>query len=72
MIHLTHTGYNAGQTFCLVPRETDGQYAHGSHAPLHRAEYRAQCCADCLTVWANYAYDEDDEMPDWVQAARTV
>ena len=71
MIHLTETGAHAGRTYCETPREHGGQYAHGAYAPLHLADFRAKCCAHCLTVWANEAYDETDEMPQWVRDTRT-
>jgi hypothetical protein len=40
------------------------------YSPLHLADFRAKCCIDCLKVWANEAYDEGDEMPEWVKEAR--
>ena len=70
MIHLTETGPNAGRTFCLIPRDPAGQYAHGAYAPLNKPEYRANCCPDCLRVWALEAFEPGDEMPDWVTETR--
>ena len=70
MIHLTETGYNAGRLFCLNTMQADDSKAHGSYAPLHLADFRSKCCKDCLKVWADEAYDDGDEMPEWVADMR--
>lgn len=73
MIHLTETGYNAGRLFCLKPRDSiasDDILVHGVYAPLNKPEYRSACCTDCLKVWALNAYDDDDDMPDWIREIR--
>lgn len=66
MIHLSETGYHAGRLFCLGTKSEDDTSVHGMYAPLHLADFRVKCCPDCLKVWAVEAYDEGDEMPDWV------
>lgn len=68
MKHLSETGLNAGRRFCLA---TDGESVHGIYAPLQNPVFRANCCAKCLKVWANEAYDQDDEMPDYIKEIRT-
>ena len=64
MLHLTYTGFSAGSLLCGKPRE-NGEYAHAIYAPLHNQAYRAK-------VYAEGAYDTDDDMPSWVQALREV
>lgn len=70
MIHLTETGYNAGRLFCSNRMTEEDSKVHGSYAPLHLSAFRSKCCADCLKVWATEAYDDGDEMPEWVQETR--
>ncbi len=74
MIHLTLTGYHAGVPYCNTDRaqarEAGDTMVHGIYAPLHKPEYRARCCPACLQVWADEAYDDTDEMPDWVRELR--
>lgn len=70
MMHLTETGYNAGRLLCLAPRNPDDRNVHAMHAPLHLEAFRAQCCPACLKVWACEAYDDGDEMPQWVADIR--
>jgi hypothetical protein len=70
MMHLTETGYHAGRRLCLTSRDDGEPNAHAAYAPLNRAEFRATACPGCLRVWATEAYDDDDEMPEWVQAER--
>lgn len=48
--HLTHTGPYAGQTFCGVSRDIEGdRYIHLPYAPMS-PELRATICVDCLAV----------------------
>ena len=72
MIHLTETGYNAGRLFCLSQMHHDDTKAHGAYAPLHLSDFRAKCCTECLKVWANEAYEDGDDMPQWVIETRNV
>ena len=72
MIHLTHTGPAAGQLICGNERQPEGDYVHAAWAPLKNAVFREKCCPDCLKTWALYAYDEGDEMPDWVKTERAT
>ena len=75
MIHLTETGYNAGRLFCSANRynaAADGDtFQHGVYAPLNDVAFREKCCSECLTTWALEAYDDGDEMPQWVIDIRT-
>ena len=70
MIHLTETGYHAGRRLCLTDRNDDAQNVHAAYAPLNNREFRAKVCPDCLRVWVSEAYDDGDDMPDWVEDAR--
>lgn len=69
-VHLTYTGFDAGKLLCDGPRLPEGEYAHATYAPLHLEEYRAKCCPQCLKVFADYAYNDGDEMPAWVAELR--
>lgn len=49
VVHLSETGFNAGRRLCLSTQEKS---VHAAYAPLHRQEFRAGCCPECLKVWA--------------------
>ncbi len=70
MIHLTLTGIHAGRRLCLASREDGEQNAHAAYAPLDLADFRAKCCHHCLNTWAVEAYEQGEEMPQWVQDMR--
>lgn len=72
MIHLTETGFHAGRRFCMSNRSDGAQSVHGMYAPLDNPEFRAKCCPDCLKVWALEAYDDGDDMPQWVSDIRAL
>ena len=69
-IHLSYTGFYAGTRLCGVSREVAPESTHAVYAPLHIPDYRAKCCDTCLDVYAEFAYDPEDEMPDWVKFRR--
>ena len=66
MIHLTETGINAGRRLCLSDRRDNHRNVHAAYAPLNNPSFREQCCEHCLKVWAQEAYEDGDEMPEWV------
>lgn len=70
MTHLSETGFHAGRRLCLAPRDGQSDSVHAMHAPLHNPEFRKQVCPECLKVWANEAYDDADEMPDYIREIR--
>ncbi len=71
MIHLTEQGYNAGRRLCLT-NSSDGQRnVHAAYAPLHLIDFRRDTCQQCLKIWAEEAYDEQDKMPDYIRRIRT-
>ena len=69
MIHLTETGFHAGRRLCLSSDE--GRSVHAAYAPLNNEDFRNKCCQDCLKTYALEAYEEGDEMPDWVLSIRS-
>ena len=71
LTHMTYTGYAAGNLLCnMVRNESIMSLVHASYAPLNNPEYRKQVCLCCLKVWADYAYDEVEEMPDYIREIR--
>lgn len=69
MIHLTFTGVSAGTLLCGQPREGK-EVNHAVYAPLEKEEFRKNCCPKCLSIYAFHAYDEGDEMPDYIKEIR--
>jgi hypothetical protein len=67
MMHLSETGLYAGRRFCGA---TNGESVHAIYAPFEKPEFRANCCASCMSIWANEAYADDDEMPDYIKEYR--
>ena len=59
MIHLTLTGYYAGQRLCLSDRADGEQNAHAVYAPLNKPGYRLLCCLDCLAIWDDSSESDD-------------
>ena len=52
MIHLTHTSYLAGQTYCGVGKNLPGtQYHHMNIRALANPEYRQNVCPACLAIY---------------------
>lgn len=72
MIHLTETGSNAGRRLCMTDRSDGARNVHAAYAPLHLQDFRRDCCQQCLAIWAMEAYDDGEEMPDYIQAIRRV
>lgn len=64
MHHLTLTGFYAGETLCGTPRNNEDTYTHAVYSPLHKQEFRAKCCKECLKVYLE-SYEEDEELPSW-------
>lgn len=59
MIHLTLTGYHAGEPLCGKQRTADHEYHHPNVRALRNPDYRARVCPDCLSIW-----ESDDEGDD--------
>ena len=64
IIHLTLTGFNAGQTLCGSSRNERDKYLHANYAPLHREEVRNKTCGKCLKEYALAMVELDEEEPD--------
>lgn len=69
--HLTLTGFHAGKTLCGQPRGSE--QVHAVYAPLHREEFRADTCKDCLREYAlSFELDELPGAPEWVRKIHGV
>ena len=61
MIHITLTGYYAGNTVCGAPRNIEGdRYAHVG-AWLDNPNVADAACPECLAVYNDVGGDDDDE-----------
>lgn len=70
MIHLTEQGINAGRRLCLTNRSDGQRNVHAAYAPLHLSDFRKDTCQECMKIWALEAYDDDEPLPDYIQAIR--
>lgn len=69
-IHLTFVGYAAGKLLCGKQRAPTDNCQHAMLAPVNNPEFRSKVCDSCLREYAGNAYDDGDEMPDWVSELR--
>lgn len=69
MKHLSETGLHAGRRLCLAK---DGESIHAMYAPLQNPDFRATVCPACLGIWAYEAYDDGDDMPEYIVKARKI
>lgn len=65
-VHLSETGANAGRRLCGAPRADDNRSVHAIYAPLQNPTFLASVCHECLKIWAAEAYDEGDEIPQYL------
>lgn len=72
LIHLSEIGINAGQRFCLAPRDGTSRSVHAMYAPLDNVDFRETVCAKCLSIWATEAYEDGDQMPEYIAEARAA
>ena len=72
LVHLSETGVNAGRRLCMAPYDHASRSVHAMYAPLHNPAFRENVCGECLSVWALEAYDDGDQLPDYITAARAV
>lgn len=70
LVHLSEIGRHAGRRLCLAPDDTAGRSVHAMYAPLHNPTFLSSVCETCLQVWALEAYDDDDEIPDYLIEVR--
>lgn len=71
-VHLSETGANAGRRFCGAPRADDNRSVHAIYAPLQNPTFLASVCRECLKIWAVEAYDDSDEIPQYLVPFRTA
>jgi hypothetical protein len=71
MRHLTHTGPYAGTILCGISRDGQSELVHAVYAPLHLPDYRQAVCRECLTVYAENAYDASEQIPDYLAELRS-
>ena len=72
LVHLSETGFHAGRRLCLAPKDQSSRSVHAVYAPLHNPTFLASVCAQCLQVWALEAYDDEDEIPDYLVKPRAA
>ncbi len=65
-VHLSETGANAGRRLCGAPRADDNRSVHAVYAPHHNPSFLASVCRECLKFWAAEAYEEGDEIPQYL------
>lgn len=69
-IHLTEQGFHAGRRLCLTDRHDGQRNVHAAYAPLNDPKFRAQVCQSCMKAWAEDAYEQGDQMPDYIRQLR--
>lgn len=70
-VHLSETGLHAGRRLCLAPKD-QSRSVHAMYAPLHNPTFLASVCEKCLHVWALEAYEDGDDVPDYLVEARAA
>jgi hypothetical protein len=71
-VHLSETGLHAGRRLCLAPKDQSSRSVHAMYAPLNNPTFLASVCEKCLHVWALEAYDDSDEIPEYLVEARAA
>ena len=71
LVHLSETGLHAGRRLCLAPKD-QSRSVHAMYAPLHNPTFLASVCKKCLQVWALEAYEDGEEIPDYLVEARAA
>jgi hypothetical protein len=72
LVHLSETGLHAGRRLCLAPQEPSTRSVHAMYAPLNNPTFLATVCKKCLQVWALEAYEDGEEIPDYLVEARAI
>lgn len=70
-VHLSETGLHAGRRLCLAPKD-QSRSVHAMYAPLHNPTFLANVCGKCLQIWALEAYEDGEEVPDYLVEARAA
>jgi hypothetical protein len=71
-VHLTETGFNAGKRLCSSTDVEGTRNVHAAYAPLHKEQFRAVVCANCLITWAREAYQDGDDIPSYIETLRSA
>lgn len=71
-VHLSETGLHAGRRLCLAPRDQSSRSVHAMYAPLSNPSFLASVCLKCLHVWVLEAYEDGEEIPDYLVEARAA
>jgi hypothetical protein len=72
LVHLSETGLHAGRRLCLAPKDHSSRSVHAMYAPLHNPSFLASVCEKCLHVWALEAYEDGEDIPDYLVEPRAA
>lgn len=73
LVHLSETGLHAGRRLCLAPKgQSNSRSVHAMYAPLHNPTFLASVCEKCLHVWTLEAYEDGEEIPDYLVEPRAA
>jgi hypothetical protein len=72
LVHLSETGLHAGRRLCLAPKDQSSRSVHAMYAPLHNPTFLASVCEKCLHTWVLEAYEDGDDVPDYLVEARAA
>jgi hypothetical protein len=72
LVHLSETGLHAGRRLCLAPKDHSSRSVHAIYAPLSNPTFLATVCEKCLHVWALEAYDDGENIPDYLVEPRAA
>jgi hypothetical protein len=72
LVHLSETGLHSGLRLCLAPKDQSSRSVHAMYAPLHNPTFLATVCEKCLHVWALEAYEDGEDIPDYLVEARAA
>jgi hypothetical protein len=72
LVHLSETGLHAGRRLCLAPTDQSSRSVHAIYAPLSNPTFLATVCEKCLHVWALEAYDDGENIPDYLVEPRAA
>jgi hypothetical protein len=72
LVHLSVTGLHAGRRLCLAPTDQSSRSVHAIYAPLSNPTFLATVCEKCLHIWALEAYDDGENIPDYLVEPRAA
>lgn len=72
LVHLSETGLHAGRRLCLAPTDQSSRSVHAIYAPLSNSTFLATVCEKCLHIWALEAYDDGENIPDYLVELRAA